>query len=51
MDNISLLIILRALFIYFLIERGWTVKKKYKTNDFNSKDLNNVFYIYKNVKS
>jgi hypothetical protein len=27
MDTISYLIILRALFIYILIEKGWTVKK------------------------
>jgi hypothetical protein len=42
MDNISLLIILRALFIFFLLEKGWTVKKKKNINE-------EVFHIYKNV--
>jgi len=42
MDNISLLIILRALFIYFILEKGWTVKK--------NKQTDNTFHIYKSVK-
>jgi len=44
MDNISLLIILRALFIYFILEKGWTVKKN------NQRGNSNVFHIYKSVK-
>ena len=41
MDNISYLIILRALFILDILEKGWCVKKC--KND-------NLFEIYKNVK-
>ena len=40
MDKISLLIILRALFMYQLLYSGWTIKK-YKDN---------TFEIYKSVK-
>ena len=41
MDKISCLIILRALFILDIIEKGWCVKKN-KNDD--------LFEIYKNVK-
>lgn len=35
MDNISSIIILRALFVFSLIDKGWSVKKsKYKKNTF-----------------
>jgi len=40
MDNISSLIIFRALFIFSLIDRGWTVRKSGK----------NTFEMYKSVK-
>ena len=39
-DNISYLIILRALFIFSLLEKGWAVKKK-----------KNTFEIYKSIKN
>ena len=43
MNNIDCLIIVRALFLYHLIEKGWSVKKiKHKKNTFN---------IYKSVIS
>ena len=42
MDKISYLIILRALFIFSLINSGWTVKK--------GKEKNN-FQMYKTVKN
>jgi hypothetical protein len=41
MDKISCLIILRALFIYLLINSGWTVKKCKEKNSFQ---------MYKTVK-
>ena len=41
MDKINLLIILRALFILDILEKGWCVRK-YKNDD--------LFEIYKNVK-
>ena len=35
LDNLSTLIILRALFIYLLVEKGWSIKKcKYDKNTF-----------------
>jgi len=35
MDHISSIIILRALFIFSLIDKGWSVKKcKYRKNTF-----------------
>ena len=43
MDNISYLIILRALFVYSLIEKGWNIKKVKKGK--------NTFEMYKSVKS
>ena len=42
MDNISLIIILRSLFIFSLINSGWTVKK--------CKGNKNVYQMYKSVK-
>jgi len=39
-DKISLIIILRSLFLYELLHNGWTIKK-YKDN---------TFEIYKSVK-
>ena len=41
MDNISSLIILRALFILDIIEKGWSVRKS---------KLSDNIYLYKNVK-
>lgn len=41
MDKISCIIILRALFIYTLLEKGWSIKKSKKSND---------IHIFKNVK-
>jgi hypothetical protein len=41
MDQVSILIILRALFIFLLIEKGWSVKKCGK----------NKFEMYKSVKN
>ena len=41
MDKISLLIILRALFLFVLLEKGWFIKKTK-----NSKDI----HIFKSVK-
>ena len=36
MDKIELLIIVRALFIYDLLEKGWSVRKiKHKKNTFD----------------
>jgi hypothetical protein len=43
MDNISLLIILRALFIYYLLEKGWCVKR--------TKSKKDTFEIFKSVKT
>ncbi len=40
MDQISYIIILRALFIFSLVEKGWSVKKVGK----------NKFEMYKSVK-
>jgi hypothetical protein len=35
MDNVSSIIILRALFVYSIIDKGWSVRKcKYKKNTF-----------------
>ena len=42
MDKISCLIILRALFLYSVIESGWSVRK--------CKNGNNLFELYKTVK-
>jgi hypothetical protein len=39
MDNISLLVILRSLFIFYLINLGWTVKK--------CKGTKNTYQMYK----
>lgn len=41
MDDLSKLIILRALFMFFLIDKGWIVKKQKGVN---------TFKVYKNVK-
>ena len=41
-DNVSLIIILRALFIFKLIEKGWSIRK--------SKHGHNNFEMYKSVK-
>jgi hypothetical protein len=43
MDNLCYLIIFRALFIYSLIEKGWSIKK--------IKNKKNTFEIYKSVKN
>ncbi len=43
MDNVSLLIILRALFILDIIEKGWCIRK--------CKSNKNLFEIYKSVKN
>jgi hypothetical protein len=43
LDNISYLIILRALFLFSLIDKGWSVKK--------FKNQKNTFEIYKSVKN
>ena len=43
MDKISCLIILRALFIYSLIDMGWCIKK--------TKRNKNTFELYKSVKT
>ena len=40
MDKIACLIILRALFIFMLVEKGWTVKKCKSKN----------IHLYKSVK-
>jgi hypothetical protein len=45
MDNISSIIILRALFLYSLIDKGWTIRK-YKEKKHNS----HKFEIFKNIK-
>ena len=42
LDKISLLVILRALFIYLLVEKGWSIKK--------CKNDKNTFEMYKSVK-
>jgi hypothetical protein len=42
MDNISCIIILRALFIFNLIQKGWSIKK--------SKNAKDTFEIFKSVK-
>jgi hypothetical protein len=39
-DSLSCIIILRALFILLLVEKGWTVKKNKK----------NTYQMYKDVK-
>ena len=41
LDNVSIIIILRALFIYMLVEKGWSVRKC------KSKD---TFEMYKSIK-
>ena len=41
LDKISYLIILRALFILDILEKGWSVKKG---------KINGLFEIYKNIK-
>jgi len=41
-DSLSCIIILRALFIFMLIEKGWTVKK--------NKHSKNTYQMYKDVK-
>lgn len=41
MDKISCVIILRALFIFHLLEKGWCVKKSKSSND---------IHIFKSVK-
>ena len=43
LDNISYLIILRALFVFSLLEKGWAVKK--------IRNKKNTFEIYKSIKS
>jgi len=43
MDKISYIIILRALFIFSLIEKGWSIKK--------SKHSKNTFEIFKSVRN
>jgi hypothetical protein len=40
MDNLSYLIILRALFIYYLVNAGWSIK--------SCKNNKNTFKLYKN---
>ena len=40
MDNISMLVILRALYLYKLIEKGWIVKKYKKKNTFEITKIN-----------
>ena len=42
MDNISLIIILRSLFIFSLIDSGWTVKK--------CKGTRNTYQMHKNFQ-
>jgi len=42
MDRISYLVIIRALFIYLLVEKGWSVRK--------CKHGKNEFEMYKSVK-
>ena len=42
LDNVSIIIILRALFIYMLVEKGWSVRK--------CKSNKNTFEMYKSVK-
>ena len=41
LDKVSIIIILRALFIYMLVEKGWSVRKC------KSKD---TFEMYKSIK-
>jgi hypothetical protein len=41
MDNLSYLIILRALFIYSMIEKGWSIKR--------IKNKKNTFEMYKSL--
>ena len=41
LDKISILIILRALFIYLLVEKGWSIRKCKSKN---------TFEMYKSVK-
>ena len=47
MDNISIIIILRSLFIFYLINLGWTVKLC--KNSSNSKGKN-TYSMFKSVK-
>jgi hypothetical protein len=42
MDNISLIIILRSLFIFSLINSGWTVRQ--------CKGSKNTYQMYKSIK-
>jgi hypothetical protein len=42
MDKLSYLIILRALFIFYLIENGWSIKK--------IKNQKNTFEMFKSIK-
>ena len=42
MDKISCIIILRALFIFSVLEKGWAIKK--------SKNDKNVYTLYKSIK-
>ena len=42
LDKVTCLIILRALFIFSLLDKGWSVKKV--------KNTKNTFEIYKSVK-
>jgi len=43
MDNISLIVIFRSLFIYYLLNLGWTVKK--------CKGSKNIYQMYKSKKN
>jgi len=41
-DNFSIIIILRALFIYLLVEKGWAIRK--------AKGCKNKYEMYKSVR-
>jgi hypothetical protein len=41
-DNLSSIVILRALFLLLLIEKGWTIKK--------TKNEKNTYTMYKSIK-
>jgi len=43
MDKISCIVLLRALFIFNLIDKGWSVRK--------CKHSKNTFEVFKNVKN
>ena len=50
MDNISIIIILRSLFIFYLINLGWTVKLCKNSSNSNGINSKNTYSMFKSVK-